>query len=474
MLGPLAFMCCAAGCELRTRADLVGKTRRRFVRNQMMSSSTRRSFDRGLRFSLLLWACAAFYAEAAESEWPQFRGPTGQGLSAARNVPIEWNDTNHVQWKIEVPGRGWSSPVLAKGRIYLTAAVPDANSSDITLRALCVDEATGAIEWDTEVFRPDPSSTAAMHRKNSPASGTPIITDDRLYVHFGHMGTAALDLEGKVVWRQSELKYSPVHGNGGSPILVGESLIFSADGGSDPFIAALDAATGSLRWKTPRNSSAKKPFSFSTPLAIDVDKTTQIVSPTSGFVAAYAAADGREIWRVTYPEGYSVVPRPVFAHGLVYISSSFDQPVLYAIKAGGAAGDVTNTHVAWTHRKGVPCTPSMLVHGDEIYFVSDAGIATCADAHSGRVHWTERLGGDFSASPVAAEGRIYFQNETGVGFVLKAGKQFELLAKNDLGERTLASYAVADGALFIRSEAHLRKIVRSGERSVSEQRKRAF
>ena len=215
-----------------------------------------------------------------------------------------------------------------------------------------------------------------------------------------------------------------------------------------------------MRWKTARNSPAKKQFSFSTPLLIHLDDKDQVISPGSGFVASYDPHDGHEFWRVCYGEGYSVVPRPVFAHDLLFLSSGFDAPIFHAIKPAGANGDATATNIAWTQRKGAPNTPSALVLGDEVYFVSDGGIATCADARTGDVHWSERLGGNFSASPVAAEGRIYFQNEAGVGFVVKAGKIYELLATNDLGERSLASYAVADGALFIRTESHLWKIKR--------------
>ena len=413
--------------------------------------------------SLLIVAAtiaSTFCATAAETEWPQFRGPAGQGISAATGIPIEWGDTEHVAWKVEIPGKGWSSPVLSHGRLFLTTALGDAKGGDVTLHALCLDAADGHTIWDTELFRPEPESAAAMHRKNSLASGTPIVTADRLFVHFGHMGTAALDLSGKVIWRQTDLKYVPVHGNGGSPILVDGTLVFSSDGKENPMVVALDAATGKVRWTTPRNSPAKKPFSFSTPLAIKVGDATQIISPGSGLVGGYDLRDGHEIWRVGYGEGYSVVPRPVFEHGLLFVSSSFDKPVLYAIKPAGAKGDVTETNVAWTIPKAVPHSASMLVLGDELYFVSDAGIASCADARTGEVHWSERLGGGFSASPIAAEGRIYFQNETGTGFVLKAGKDYDLLAKNELGEPTLASYAIADGALFIRSEKYLRKIAR--------------
>ncbi|MGB8170832.1 MAG: PQQ-binding-like beta-propeller repeat protein [Chthoniobacteraceae bacterium] len=397
---------------------------------------------------------------SAETDWPQFRGPTGQGISAAVNVPIEWDATKNVKWSVELASRGWSSPVLVKDRLYLTGAVTDPGTSDVTLHALCCDAANGSIVWDTEIFRPTPESTAAMHRKNSLASPTPLVADDRLYVHFGHMGTAALDLDGKVLWHQAELKYPPTHGTGGSPILVGDALIFSCDGQKDPFVVGLDAKTGVVRWKTERNSPAKKQFSFSTPLLIHLDDKDQVISPGSGFVASYDPRDGHEFWRVGYGEGYSVVPRPVFAHGLLFLSSGFDAPILHAIKPAGASGDATATNIAWTQRKGAPNTPSSLVVGDEVYFVSDGGIATCADARTGDVHWSERLGGNFSASPVAAEGRVYFQNEAGVGFVVKAGKTYELLATNDLGERSLASYAVADGTLFIRTESHLWKIQR--------------
>jgi outer membrane protein assembly factor BamB len=392
----------------------------------------------------------------AANDWPEFRGPTGQGTSTAKNVPIHWSATSNVVWKTEIPGEGWSSPALVNGMIYLTTAVTD--STNTSLRALCVDAKDGRLQWNVEIFRPDSEATQAMHKKNSLASPTPIVRDGRVYVHLGHMGTAALDLSGKILWQQTTLKYSPMHGNGGSPALVGDALVFSCDGEADPFLAALEAKTGSVRWKTSRNSTAARTFSFSTPLAIEVDGATQIISPASGFVAGYDPKAGREIWRVRYPEGFSVIPRPVFAHGLLFVSSSFMRPVVYAIKPAGAKGDATETHLVWKHEKGAPNTPSLLVAGDELFFVSDSGIATCLDARTGNPHWSERLGGGFSASPVLAEGRLYFQNEEGVGTVLKAGKTFEVLAKNDVGERTLASPAVADNALFLRSQSHLWRI----------------
>jgi glucose dehydrogenase len=345
---------------------------------------------------------------------------------------------------------------LSGGKVYLTTAL--SSGSSVTLHVLRLDAADGKIDWDVEVLRPDAAAARAMHGKNSLASSTPLVAGDRLYAHFGHLGTAALDLSGNVLWRQTSIKYQPVHGNGGSPIFLNDLLIFNCDGGSSPFIAALDAASGEVKWKTPRNTPARSQFSFSTPLAIEVDGQTQVISPASGFVGAYEPRTGRELWRVTYGEGYSVVPRPVFAGGLLFVSSGFDSPVAYAIRPQGASGDATAAHVAWTSRRAAPTTPSMLVLGDELYMVSDIGIASCSDAKTGKVHWSHRLRGGFSASPVSAEGRVYFQNEEGIGFVVKADKTFTQLSQNDLGERSLASYAVTDGALFIRTEKHLWKI----------------
>ena len=275
-----------------------------------------------------------------------------------------------------------------------------------------------------------------------------------MYVHFGPHGTACLDRRGKVVWRNDTLPYPPVHGGGGSAIIVEDALVFSCDGASDPFLVALNKHDGKVLWKVPRATQAKKQFSFATPLAITIKGRTQIISPGSGVVCAYAPEDGRELWRVRYGEGYSVIPRPVFAHGLIFVSSGFDAPKVFAIRPDGT-GDVTDTHIAWTTTKGAPNTPSMLVVGDELYMVSDAGVATCLDARTGQVHWNERVSGPCSASPIHAGGRIYIQDEEGVGTVIKAGKQFEKLATNPLGERTLASYAVGPGALFIRGEKHL-------------------
>ena len=402
----------------------------------------------------LLFPCAL----PAAPDWPQFRGPDGNGVSSAHNIPIHWSPTASCAWKTEIPGVGWSSPVLHESRVYLTSAIAD-DSGEVSLNAMCLDAESGRLLWNTEAFRPEPGAVKAMHKKNTAASPTPVVSGGKLFVHFGHMGTAALTLEGSILWKQTSLKYTPVHGTGGSPAVIGDILVFSADGKENPFVAALDTSTGEVRWQTPRNTTAKKNFSFSTPQPIKVNGQLQIISPGSGFVAAYNPENGSEIWKVRYGEGYSVVPRPVYAHGMLFLSSGFDSATLYAIKPEGAQGDVTDDHVAWTLKKSAPHTPSVVVVDDSVFCVSDVGIASCIDPATGELRWSERLAGNFSASPVTAEGRIYFQNETGSTHVVKASKQFELLATNELSERTLSSPALCDGAIYIRGENHLFKFV---------------
>ena len=424
-----------------------------------MLSSTLRGIEilmrRTRRMVLMMTACVALFAVEAH-DWPEFRGPTGQGLSPAKNVPIRWSGTSNVVWKTPLSMAGWSSPVLVKQRLYLTGSRSRPGTKGLELAVLCLDARSGAILWSTNVFTPDNGSS--LHRKNGYASPTPVVREGRLYAHFGHLGTACLDLKGHVLWRQTSVQYAPVHGNGGSPVLVGDLLIFNCDGAAEPFVVALDRKTGEVRWKTRRpNDALAKKFSFSTPLVITQGGRQELISPGAGGTYAYDPLSGRPLWQVGTGTGFSVVPRPVFAHGLIFVNTDYDFPKLYAIRPGGD-GDVTTTHLAWQIGRGAPSTPSPLVVGDELYFVSDAGIATCADARTGRVHWNERLGGGFSASPVAADGRIYFQNEEGVGFVVKAGRSFELLARNELGERTLASSAVDDGALYLRGAENLYRI----------------
>ena len=394
-----------------------------------------------------------FTAPVRAGDWTEFRGPTGQGIADGK-LPLEWSPTRNVVWKQAIPGAGWSSPVVVAGRVYLTTAVPQAGG--YSLRTLCLDAKSGQTLWNVEVVNQG-ATAPKIQSKNSHASPTPLFADGRIYVHFGHMGTACLNTDGKILWKQTDIKYSPVHGNGGSPALVDGKLIFSCDGGDKQFVVGLDSATGKVKWKTERAVEGGKRFAFSTPLVIEVKSKKQVVLPGANVVCAYDPADGREIWRVRY-KGYSTIPRPVFGHGLVFICTGYDPPAsLLAIRPDGS-GDVTETHVAWTLKKSVPLTPSLLLDGDELYMVSDNGFASCVDAKTGTTHWSERLNDAFSASPVLAGGRIYLQSEKGKTYVVQAGKTYKELGRSDLGERTLASYAVAEGALFLRTETSLYRI----------------
>ena len=291
-----------------------------------------------LLFVPLALASAALHA----ADWTEFRGPGAQGHSDAIGLPLTWSPTSHIAWKAPVAGVGWSSPVVVGDRIFLTSAVSlsgkEEATADRSLRVLALDAATGKTVWDVELFQ---AKAPRAHRKNSHASPTPVYEDGKLYVHFGHLGTACLNAaNGQTAWATQSFAYSPVHGNGSSPVLFEDLLIFSADAETEPKVIALDKATGTQRWAFARQSDAKKKFSFCTPLVIDVNGQKQLISPGSGVVNALNPKTGEEIWRCYYDQGYSVVPRPVYAHGMIFLSSGYDKPVLYAIKVD-SKGDVT-------------------------------------------------------------------------------------------------------------------------------------
>jgi outer membrane protein assembly factor BamB len=391
-------------------------------------------------------------------DWPQFRGPAGQGHSTERGLPLDWSESKNIVWKTAVPGLGWSSPVVAAGRVWLTTVVETKdrrNRTSASLRALAFDVATGRELVNVEVFRVD--NAGVINQKNSRASPTPIVDGDRVYVHFGADGTAALSASGEILWT-THLRYESQHGNGGSPTLYRDLLIVNCDGNGgdgDAYVIALDTSTGRTRWKTERRWPADQ--SYTTPLVITVGDRDQLVSVGAYRAAAYEPLTGREIWRVSYGDGFSNVPRPVYGQGLVYIATGFQTPTLIAVRPDGR-GDVTRTHVAWTISRGAPYTPSPLLLGNDLYYVSDTGVLSLADATSGQIIWQQRLAGNYSASPVSADGRIYFQSEEGVTTVIAPGREFRKLAASQLDGATLASMAVSSGSFFIRSHTHLYRI----------------
>ena len=379
-------------------------------------------------------------------DWPEFRGPTGQGHSSERGVPVEWSETRNVRWKVAVPGKGWSSPSIRDGRLWLTTATDLGRS----LRLLCVDVRDGRTIRDLEVVRFQ--GDLKIHDKNSHASPTPLVDTDRVYVHFGSHGTGCVGVDGRVLWT-TKLEYYHRHGPGGSPALVGDRVVINCDGYDIQYVVALDRETGRVRWKSPRKGYQ----AYTTPLLIRVNGRDQVVSVGAYRAVAYDPETGAEIWSVGYGKGFSNVPRPVFGHGMVFLSAGFQEPLFLAVRADGK-GDVTDTHLVWQTKRGAPLTPSPLLVGDELYLVSDTGIASCLDARTGRAHWQERIGGNHAASPVYADGRIYFLSEDGETAVVEQEKVFKKVAVNRLDGRFLASMAVSDGAVFLRSDGYLYRI----------------
>ena len=410
--------------------------------------------NRALIVSCVLLLAGATNLRAAEPaspgnatpiEWPEFRGPGGQGHSSAVDLPLTWTESENIAWKVELPGLGWSSPVIAGDRVWLTSGEVEPT----VLRLLCFERQSGAMIHNLVMARPE--KTERVHPKNSIASPTPILEDDRVYVHFGPYHTSCVSIAGDVLW-EKRLPHHQQYGPTSSPVLFRDLLLVPCLGDDIRYLVALDKRTGEQRWKLDfegRNSEA-------TPLIIESAAGPQLISNLADRIVAFDPESGRELWWVRNTN-FAQIPRPVFGHGLVYVCGGYFDPEVWAIRPDGE-GDVTDSHIAWHMDDSAPLNPSPILVGDELYCVSDNGIASCLDAKTGRRHWRERLEGDFSASPVFAAGRIYFLNETGTTYVVKPGPDFELLATNELSGQTLASLAVAGNAIFLRTDAHLYRI----------------
>lgn len=351
-----------------------------------------------------------------------------------------------------IPGKGWSSPVIADDRIWLTTATKEGHS----LRVVCVDCNSGKLLYDREVL--SVATPPKLHETNSFASPTPVLDGERLYVHFGTMGTACLDSRtGDARWKNTELTINNDVGPGGSPLLHSNLLLLSYDGLDVQYVVALNGDTGKIAWKTDRNRPRSQLKAFVTPLVIAVDGADQAIMPGPGFVIAYDPSTGKELWSVRDP-GYSVVPRPVYGNGLLYVATGFMNSELWAIRPSGARGDVTESAVMWKFSKSVPTRSSPLLVGDLLYLVSDAGILTCLNAKNGTVLWRNRLGGNFSASPTYADGKIYLCSEEGKTFLIAADRTYRALAVNTLPGRFMASPAMLGRALYLRTDTHLYRV----------------
>lgn len=397
--------------------------------------------------TIALWMVLTLTVVARAGDSPQFRGPDGEGHSTEKNLPITWTETENVRWKQDIEGLGWSTPSIDGSQIWITTATDEGKS----LRVICLNKDSGEVIVDREIFHHD--NPGQIHSKNSYASPSVLIDGDRLYVHFGKLGTACMNRKGNVLWK-NEQKYNHRHGPAGSPVVFENLLILACDGTDVQYVIALDKKTGDEVWKTPREGA----MAYSTPLLVNVEGKTQLISTGGEWAMGYEPKTGKEIWRFRYPKGYSNVPRPVYGNGIVYLCSGYDKPFLYAVRPTGE-GDITETNMVWKLERGAPLNPSPLLLGEDLYIVSDNGIAQCLNAKTGEPHWQKRLGGNFSASPLLADGRLYLLDEAGKAYVIEpSAEEYKELAVNTLPGRSLASIAAADGALFLRTDKALYRL----------------
>lgn len=401
----------------------------------------------------------------AQGEWPQFRGPDGQG-HAPRPLPLQWSETENVTWKTEIHDRGWSSPVIWGNQVWVSTATEDGKE----LFALCIDSNSGEVLRDMNLFHvPNPQFA---HKFNSYASPTPVIEEGRIYVTFGSPGTACIDTHtGKVLWERRDFDVNHFRGAGSSPILYQNLLIMNFDGSDNQFVVALDKDSGHTVWKVNRSidfqdlNEEGEPMAegdfrkaFSTPHVTGLPGYPLLLSSGAKAHYGYHPMTGEEYWRIEERSSHSASTRPVVGGGLIYVPSGFPQGTLIAIEPG-SADNRSNAQRVWDVTRSVPNKPSVIFHEGNLFMVSDGGIATCLDAKDGEIHWQHRVGGNFSSSPIEADGKIYFCNEEGETTVIEASaEEYREIAVNRLENGFMASPAAAGNTLILRTKTHLYRI----------------
>ncbi|MCI0538439.1 MAG: PQQ-binding-like beta-propeller repeat protein, partial [Verrucomicrobiales bacterium] len=433
------------------------------------------SMNHFVLFALLLFSMRALAAET--SNWPQFRGPAGDGHSASRQLPLTWSEQKNVKWKTAMHGKAWSSPVIWGQQVWLTTATEDGTQ----LLAVCVDRDSGKIVHDLKLF--EITQPQFCHKFNSYASPTPVIEESRVYVTFGSPGTACLDTKtGQVLWQRRDLECNHFRGAGSSPILHGNLLIMNFDGSDHQFVVALDKQTGQTIWRTNRGIDFKdlgadgKPElegdyrkAFSTPHVANIGGQPILISQGAKAIYGYEPLTGMELWRVEERTSHSASSRPIAGHGLVFAPSGWSTGQLLAIHPGqdcevvdanSAPADSSNQKlkIVWQTKRGVPRKPSLLLIDDLLVANDDGGIVTCFEAKTGKEVWKERVPGNYSAAPLHADGRIYFFSEEGKTTVIEAGREFKKLSENALADGFMASPAASGRALFLRTRTHLYRV----------------
>ena len=409
---------------------------------------------------LVVFLSVWVFPSALRSEnWPEFRGPGRQGLSAETQLPLNWSEKENLHWKKEIPGESWSTPIVWGEKLFLTTATDQGQSC----RILCLDTKTGEILFNKEIFRQLPRK---KEQRNSYATPTPVTDGERVYACFGDGSFAALNFAGEILWTNRGYPFYSQHGLGASPILSGDLLIMTFDGSSEgedklvgwqtpwdkSFMVALDAKTGKERWKTNKGSTR---ISHGTPVIWNPPEgKPQVVCEAGDVVQGYNRESGERVW-TSEVLGEGKVPSTLIGDGFVFTSGGFrGKETIKAFKLG-ATGDLKESNLVWEQKKGTPKVPSMIYVAPYLFAISDNGIASCLHAKSGELVWQERIGGSFSASPVSAGGRIFCLDNKGETTIVEAGPVFKVLAKNKLEGQVQASIAIAHGRLYIRTDKHL-------------------
>jgi outer membrane protein assembly factor BamB len=426
---------------------------------------------------LSLFVCnLALTSNAALGSWPQWRGPSGQGVSTEKNLPSAWTPTKNIKWKAAIPGRGHSSPIVWGNRVFVTTAiegevVPGAKAAKHMLdnkefvhpdsiganrkhsfKVICLDSESGKVLWEQTAFEGTPYDD--RHRKSSYAASTPATDGTNVYAFFGSEGLYAYDMKGKLTWKADLGKLGNLGmGTGTSPIVYDNLVIvqFDEENGEASFIAGIDKKTGREVWRTAR----KIQVSWSTPLLVSTAKRAELITSGTEAIVSYDPKTGAELWRHKGVES-NAIPSPVAAGDLVFLSAGYPAKVAMAITLGGS-GDLGDA-VVWKYQKGTAYVPSPILYGDYLYLTSDRGILTCLDAKTGEVKYEGGrvpVPASFTASPIAFDGKILLTSEDGDTFVIKAGPKHEVITTNSVGEPVYASPAVADGKIFIRGERNL-------------------
>ena len=403
---------------------------------------------------------------AAEISWPEYRGPNHDGSADESNLPLKWDEKNGVRWKIPIHGRGWSSPVVKENQVWITTATPDGKE----LYALCVDGNSGKLLFDKKVFQVDEPQFA--HRFNSYASPSPVIDGNFVYISFGSPGTACIERKSKrVVWQRTDFVCDHFRGAGSSPFIYKNLLILTMDGADHQFLVALDKHNGKTVWRTERSTNfgdldpnTGKPKrggdfrkSYATPVVARFEGKDQLISPGAKAVFAYEPMTGKEIWQVQY-ENHSSASRTLLAGGLALVCTGYSKAEMIGIKLGGK-GNITNTHLKWSLRKGAPNKPSSVMYLEHLYTVTDGGVASCINPRAGEILWQHRIGGEFSASLLRSKNKIYCFDQSGTCTIIKASeKECRVIAKNKLSDGFMSSPAVLNDDLILRTKTHLYRI----------------